>query len=315
MSKKLLALLVAVSACFAFGCSDDDGDSCKANEKRCDGNNAQICTNGSWKTIKCEKGCDKEKNACIVDPGKPDVKCTATSTSECTGTCSTDKLAGWFWSKDALNTVDCPNADCTDANGFVKCGSKSPVCTATSTSKCTGACSADKKAGYYWSKDALKTIDCSKADCTDANGFVQCGETPACTATSTERCTVACNDDKSVGYYWNSTNNQVGERKCPNKDCTIEGTSVKCGNGQTQCKGDQKESGGAIGDCCDTSKYVPDCTNMLRCSKGEIKAISCKEGKSCKLNTDGNCSVESGNYCKDGKYDKTKYPLGYFECA
>lgn len=459
MSKKLLALLVAVSTCCAFGCSDDDSDSCKTGEKRCDGNNAQICVNGNWsKGTPCADGCDKATGVC-KEKAPETGACTTAGEKRCSGK-QLQECKDGNWSK----LEDCKDS-CDEATKACKDGGK---CTATSTSQCTGSCSADKKTGYFWSKEALKTLDCPNADCTDTNGYVQCGETPACTATSTERCNVACSADKSVGYYWNGKENKVGERKCPNKDCIVEGTSVKCesgseptctgekvqtggeegaccdaatyqvscinenanalicakgavkkwtckdnicsvgsdnkvkcdnpngtgggsgtggsqpttctgekvttggavgtccdkdtyqqtctdGNahalvcwdgavkqwncanndckantekplqvvcakgdsdqGTTQCNGDPKESGGAVGDCCNKDKYAPDCTGMLRCSNGVIKAISCKDGKSCKLNTDGTCSVESGNYCKDGKYDKTKYPLGYFECV
>ena len=391
MSKKLLALLVAVSTCCAFGCSDDDSDSCKTGEKRCDGNNAQICVNGNWsKGTPCANGCDKATGVC-KDDNKPEA-CKTAGEKRCSGK-QLQECKDGNWSTLKVCEVSCDEAK----KECVPVEPPSGKCTATSTSQCTGSCSADKKAGWFWSKDTLKTVDCPNADCTDTNGYVQCGEPTACTATSTERCNVACSADKSVGYYWNGKENKVGERKCPNKDCTIEGTSVKCESGSeptctgekvqtggeegaccdaatyqvscinenanalicakgavkkwtckdnicsvgsdnkvkcdnpngtgggsgtgdtepgtTQCNGDPKESGGAVGDCCNKDKYAPDCTGMLRCSNGVIKAISCKDGKSCKLNTDGTCSVESGNYCKDGKYDKTKYPLGYFECV
>ena len=240
MSKKLLALLVAVSTCCAFGCSDDDSDSCKTGEKRCDGNNAQICVNGNWsKGTPCADGCDEATKAC-VDPN-PGGKCTATSTSQC-----------------------------------------------------TGSCSADKKTGYFWSKEALKTVDCPNADCTDTNGYVQCGETPACTATSTERCNVACSADKSVGYYWNGKENKVGERKCPNKDCIVEGTSVKCESGsEPTCTGEKVQTGGEEGACCDAATYQVSCinenANALICAKGAVKKWTCK---------DNICSVGSDNKVK-----------------
>lgn len=282
MSKKLLALLVAVSTCCAFGCSDDDSDSCKTGEKRCDGNNAQICVNGNWsKGTPCADGCDKATGVCTVPPCKTagEKRCSGKELQEC---------KDGNWSKVEVCTGSCDEATkaCVPNPGG--------KCTATSTSQCTGSCSADKKTGYFWSKEALKTVDCPNADCTDTNGYVQCGETPACTATSTERCNVACSADKSVGYYWNGKENKVGERKCPNKDCTIEGTSVKCESGsEPTCTGEKVQTGGEEGACCDAATYQVSCinenANALICAKGAVKKWTCK---------DNICSVGSDNKVK-----------------
>lgn len=218
MSKKLLALLVAVSTCCAFGCSDDDSDSCKTGEKRCDGSNAQICVNGSWsKGTPCANGCDKATKACKDDnPG-------------------TTPKVGDPCDKSTFQQV-CING-----------GANALVC---------------------WD-NVVKQWNCANNDC-------------------------KANAEKPLQVV------------CAKGDSD---------QGTTQCNGDPKESGGAVGDCCNKDKYAPDCTDMLRCSNGVIKAISCQNGKSCKLNTDGNCSVESGSFCKNGKYDTKKYPLGYFECV
>ncbi|MBS7379845.1 MAG: hypothetical protein KIG72_01075 [Bradymonadales bacterium] len=284
MSKKLLALLVAVSTCCAFGCSDDDSDSCKTGEKRCDGNNAQICVNGNWsKGTPCANGCDKATGVC-KDDNKPK-DCTTAGEKRCSGK-QLQECKDGNWSK----LEDCA-ISCDEATKACKDGGK---CTATSTSQCTGSCSADKKTGYFWSKEALKTVDCPNADCTDTNGYVQCGETPACTATSTERCNVACSADKSVGYYWNSKDKKVGERKCPNKDCIVEGTSVKCeSDSEPTCTGEKVQTGGEEGACCDAATYQVSCinenANALICAKGAVKKWTCK---------DNICSVGSDNKVK-----------------
>ena len=286
MSKKLLALLVAVSTCCAFGCSDDDSDSCKTGEKRCDGNNAQICVNGNWsKGTPCADGCDKATGVCIVPP----VTCKTAGEKRCSGK-ELQECKDGNWSKVEVCTGSCDEAK----KECVPVEPPSGKCTATSTSQCTGSCSADKKTGYFWSKEALKTVDCPNADCTDTNGYVQCGETPACTATSTERCNVACSADKSVGYYWNGKENKVGERKCPNKDCTIEGTSVKCESGsEPTCTGEKVQTGGEEGACCDAATYQVSCinenANALICAKGAVKKWTCK---------DNICSVGSDNKVK-----------------
>lgn len=284
MSKKLLALLVAVSTCCAFGCSDDDSDSCKTGEKRCDGNNAQICVNGNWsKGTPCANGCDKATGVCRDD------ECKTAGEKRCSGK-ELQECKDGNWSKVEVCTGSCDEAK----KECVPVEPPSGKCTATSTSQCTGSCSADKKTGYFWSKEALKTVDCPNADCTDTNGYVQCGETPACTATSTERCNVACSADKSVGYYWNGKENKVGERKCPNKDCTIEGTSVKCESGsEPTCTGEKVQTGGEEGACCDAATYQVSCinenANALICAKGAVKKWTCK---------DNICSVGSDNKVK-----------------
>ena len=288
MSKKLLALLVAVSTCCAFGCSDDDSDSCKTGEKRCDGNNAQICVNGNWsKGTPCANGCDKATGVCKEKA--PDTgACTTAGEKRCSGKQLQEcKDGNWSKLEDCKDSCDEATKACVNPNPGGKC-------TATSTSQCTGSCSADKKTGYFWSKEALKTVDCPNADCTDTNGYVQCGETPACTATSTERCNVACSADKSVGYYWNSKDKKVGERKCPNKDCIVEGTSVKCESGsEPTCTGEKVQTGGEEGACCDAATYQVSCinenANALICAKGAVKKWTCK---------DNICSVGSDNKVK-----------------
>ena len=140
----------------------------------------------------------------------------------------------------------------------------------------------------------MKTVDCPNADCTDTNGYVQCGVRPPCTAESTERCNVACSADKSVGYYWNGKENKVGERKCPNKDCIVEGTSVKCESGsEPTCTGEKVQTGGEEGACCDAATYQVSCindnANALICAKGAVKKWTCK---------DNICSVGSDNKVK-----------------
>ncbi len=291
MSKKLLALLIAVSTCCAFGCSDDDSDSCKMGEKRCDGNISQTCINGSWnKGTTCTNGCDTAKGVCKGDDKKPEA-CKTAGEKRCSGK-ELQECKDGNWSTLKVCEVSCDETK-------KECGGGDGVCTATSTSKCTGACSADKKAGYFWSKDTLKTVDCPNSDCTATNGYVQCGELPKCTAESTERCNVACSADKSVGYYWNSKDKKVGERKCPNNDCTIEGTSVKCegdkGNGErpsdvpaTCVKGTSK------GMCSAEDKQPYICGD-----KGEYYKGKCESG-TCFACSNGwvGCGATEADVCK-----------------
>ena len=412
MSKKLLALLVAVSTCCAFGCSDDDSDSCKTGEKRCDGNNAQICVNGNWsKGTPCANGCDKATGVC-KDDTKPEA-CKTAGEKRCSGKQLQEcKDGNWSKLEDCKDSCDEATKACKKDGGsdpIPEVGS--PCDKSTFQQVCING---GANALVCWD-DVVKQWNCANNDCkanADKPLQVICakGESkPTETTCTGEKVTTGgavgtcCDKDTyqqtcidgnahalvcwdGAVTQWNCANNQCsantekplqvvcakGESKptettctgekvttggavgtccdkdtyqqtctdgnahalvcwdgavkqwdCANNDCkanTEKPLQVVCAKGDsepgtTQCNGDPKESGGAVGDCCNKDKYAPDCTGMLRCSNGVIKAISCKDGKSCKLNTDGTCSVESGNYCKDGKYDKTKYPLGYFECV
>ena len=410
MSKKLLALLVAVSTCCAFGCSDDDSDSCKTGEKRCDGNNAQICVNGNWsKGTPCANGCDKATGVC-KDDTKPEA-CKTAGEKRCSGKQLQEcKDGNWSKLEDCKDSCDEATKACKKDGGsdpIPEVGS--PCDKSTFQQVCING---GANALVCWD-DVVKQWNCANNDCkanADKPLQVICakGDTQPTTCTGEKVTTggavgTCCDKDTyqqtcidgnahalvcwdGAVTQWNCANNQCsantekplqvvcakGESKptettctgekvttggavgtccdkdtyqqtctdgnahalvcwdgavkqwdCANNDCkanTEKPLQVVCAKGDsepgtTQCNGDPKESGGAVGDCCNKDKYAPDCTGMLRCSNGVIKAISCKDGKSCKLNTDGTCSVESGNYCKDGKYDKTKYPLGYFECV
>ena len=410
MSKKLLALLVAVSTCCAFGCSDDDSDSCKTGEKRCDGNNAQICVNGNWsKGTPCANGCDKATGVC-KDDNKPEA-CKTAGEKRCSGKQLQEcKDGNWSKLEDCKDSCDEATKACKEDGGsgtIPEVGS--PCDKSTFQQVCING---GANALVCWD-DVVKQWNCANNDCkanADKPLQVICakGDTQPTTCTGEKVTTggavgTCCDKDTyqqtcidgnahalvcwdGAVTQWNCANNQCsantekplqvvcakGESKptettctgekvttggavgtccdkdtyqqtctdgnahalvcwdgavkqwnCANNDCkanTEKPLQVVCAKGDsepgtTQCNGDPKESGGAVGDCCNKDKYAPDCTGMLRCSNGVIKAISCKDGKSCKLNTDGTCSVESGNYCKDGKYDKTKYPLGYFECV
>ncbi len=404
MSKKLLALLVAVSTCCAFGCSDDDSDSCKTGEKRCDGNNAQICVNGNWsKGTPCADGCDKATGVCRgACKTAGEKRCSGKQLQEC-------KDGNWSKLKDCKDSCDEATKACKDGGSGTIPEVGSPCDKSTFQQVCING---GANALVCWN-DVVTKWNCANNDC-KANAEkplqVICakGDTQPTTCTGEKVTTggavgTCCDKDTyqqtcidgnahalvcwdGAVTQWNCANNQCsantekplqvvcakGESKptettctgekvttggavgtccdkdtyqqtctdgnahalvcwdgavkqwnCANNDCkanTEKPLQVVCAKGDsepgtTQCNGDPKESGGAVGDCCNKDKYAPDCTGMLRCSNGVIKAISCKDGKSCKLNTDGTCSVESGNYCKDGKYDKTKYPLGYFECV
>lgn len=370
MSKKLLALLVAVSTCCAFGCSDDDSDSCKTGEKRCDGNNAQICVNGNWsKGTPCANGCDKATGVCKEKA--PDTgACTTAGEKRCSGKQLQEcKDGNWSKLEDCKGSCDEATKACKDdggsgtipevgspcdkstfqqvcingganalvcwddvvkqwncANNDCKANADKPlqvICAKgdTQPTTCTGekvqtggeegaccdaatyqvSCINENANALICAKGAVKKWTCkdnicsvgsdNKVKCDNPNGTgggSGTGDTDNledCTATSNAKCKVACNDDKSVGYYWNGNKSEVGKRECPNKDCIIEGTSVKCAGAAT-C--DQKpvcnEAGNKVTYCSSSSGltdkdcpqcYVDDDTfwcngdqNLPKCAKG-----------------------------------------------
>lgn len=370
MSKKLLALLVAVSTCCAFGCSDDDSDSCKTGEKRCDGNNAQICVNGNWsKGTPCADGCDKATGVC-KEKAPSTGACTTAGEKRCSGKQLQEcKDGNWSKLEDCKDSCDeatkackkdggsdtipevgspcdkstfqqvCINGGanalvCWDdvvkqwncANNDCKANADKPlqvICAKgdTQPTTCTGekvttggeegaccdaatyqvSCINENANALICAKGAVKKWTCkdnicsvgsdNKVKCDNPNGTgggSGTGDTDNledCTATSNAKCKVACNDDKSVGYYWNGNKSEVGKRECPNKDCIIEGTSVKCAGAST-C--DQKpvcnEAGNKVTYCSSSSGltdkdcpqcYVDDDTfwcngdqNLPKCAKG-----------------------------------------------
>ena len=415
MSKKLLALLVAVSTCCAFGCSDDDSDSCKTGEKRCDGNNAQICVNGNWsKGTPCADGCDKATGVC-KDDNKPEACKTAgekrcsgkqlqeckdgnwSKLEDCTGSCDeatkackddggsgttpevgspcdkstfqqvcinggANALVCW---DDVVKQWNCANNDCkanADKPLQVICakGDTQPT-TCTGEKVTTGgeegaccdaatyqvSCINDNANALICAKGAVKKWTCkdnicsvgsdNKVKCDNPNGTgggSGTGDTDNledCTATSNAKCKVACNDDKSVGYYWNGNKSEVGKRECPNKDCIIEGTSVKCAGAAT-C--DQKpvcnEAGNKVTYCSSSSGltdkdcpqcYVDDDTfwcngdqNLPKCAKGATSkcigtCLSDTEG----VFWDNNTNAVKDKTCTDSKKcNATK--SGYVSC-
>lgn len=370
MSKKLLALLVAVSTCCAFGCSDDDSDSCKTGEKRCDGNNAQICVNGNWsKGTPCANGCDKATGVC-KEKAPETGACTTAGEKRCSGKQLQEcKDGNWSKLEDCTGSCDEATKACKDdggsgttpevgspcdkstfqqvcingganalvcwddvvkqwncANNDCKANADKPlqvICAKgdTQPTTCTGekvttggeegaccdaatyqvSCINDNANALICAKGAVKKWTCkdnicsvgsdNKVKCDNPNGTgggSGTGDTDNledCTATSNAKCKVACNDDKSVGYYWNGNKSEVGKRECPNKDCIIEGTSVKCAGAST-C--DQKpvcnEAGNKVTYCSSSSGltdkdcpqcYVDDDTfwcngdqNLPKCAKG-----------------------------------------------
>lgn len=295
MSKKLLALLVAVSTCCAFGCSDDDSDSCKTGEKRCDGNNAQICVNGNWsKGTPCANGCDKATGVC-KDDNKPEA-CKTAGEKRCSGK-ELQECKDGNWSKVEVCKDSCDEAkkECVEP---IEPPTGNECAPGVTNKDCTPACSADKATGYFWNSktDAIGSKPCPKKDCYIDGTSVKCKEVEKCDKNTAKK---TCVDANTVSFCNN--NGEMQTKTC--NSCTLnadstyyccDGNNSKCDDGDIpKCTGEKVQTGGEEGACCDAATYQVSCinenANALICAKGAVKKWTCK---------DNICSVGSDNKVK-----------------
>lgn len=246
MSKKLLALLVAVSTCCAFGCSDDDSDSCKTGEKRCDGSNAQICVNGSWTTIKCEKGCDKATGVCTV----PKDPCTTAGEKRCSGKELQEcKDGNWSKLEDCKDSCDEAKKECVEP---IEPPTGNECAPGVTNKDCTPACSADKATGYFWNSktDAIGSKTCPKKDCYIDGTSVKCKEVEKCDKNTAKK---TCVDANTVSFCNN--NGEMQTKTC--NSCTLNADSTYncCDGNNSKCDGGGSGTGdtGNLEDCTATS--------------------------------------------------------------
>jgi hypothetical protein len=92
---------------------------CTHGEYQCDANFSYVCRNGEWGIDEfCQNGCDADTGKCNMKyiPGEACTKDTYTPS------CSADKLNGYYCgSYGTVVTVSCPNANCVNNNGYIKC--------------------------------------------------------------------------------------------------------------------------------------------------------------------------------------------------
>lgn len=164
--------------------------------------------------------------------------------------------------------VNCKKADSGSSSG--------ETCDQTTYAK---GCTSELAGSYCGNKGTVVNVKCTADDpCVDNGGYIACksqqkNNTPstgvACTPESTGQCDVACNADKTEGYYWDTTRDVVGTKKCPNADCTVSGTSVGCASGST----------GGSSETCDVETYVNTCADDKAtakvCVKGTVKNWTC----------------------------------------
>ena len=318
MSKKLLALLVAVSTCCAFGCSDDDSDSCKTGEKRCDGNNAQICVNGNWsKGTPCADGCDKATGVC-KEKAPATGACTTAGEKRCSGK-QLQECKDGNWSKLEDCAISCDEATkaCKKDGGsdtIPEVGS--PCDKSTFQQVCING---GANALVCWD-DVVKQWNCANNDCkanADKPLQVICakgeskptettctgekvttgGEEGACCDAATYQ--VSCINDNANALI--CAKGAVKKWTCKDNICSVgSDNKVKCdnpngtgGSQTTTCTGEKVQTGGEEGACCDAATYQVSCindnANALICAKGAVKKWTCK---------DNICSVGSDNKVK-----------------
>lgn len=246
MSKKLLALLVAVSTCCAFGCSDDDSDSCKTGEKRCDGSNAQICVNGSWTTIKCEKGCDKATGVCTV----PKDPCTTAGEKRCSGKELQEcKDGNWSKLEDCKDSCDEAKKECVEP---IEPPTGNECAPGVTNKDCTPACSADKATGYFWNSktDAIGSKTCPKKDCYIDGTSVKCKEVEKCDKNTAKK---TCVDANTVSFCNN--NGEMQTKTCNSCTLNADSTYYCCDGNNSKCDGGGSGTGdtGNLEDCTATS--------------------------------------------------------------
>ena len=290
MSKKLLALLVAVSTCCAFGCSDDDSDSCKTGEKRCDGNNAQICVNGNWsKGTPCADGCDKATGVCTVPPAT----CKTAGEKRCSGK-ELQECKDGNWSKVEVCKDSCDEATkaCKDGGSGTIPEVGSPCDKSTFQQVCING---GANALVCWN-DVVTKWNCANNDC-KANAEkplqVICAkgtdELPSDVPTTCVKGTSKgmCSAENNQPYICGDNGYYKG--KCESGTCfACSDGWVGCGateadvcKTQTTCTGEKVPTGGEEGACCDAATYQVSCinenANALICAKGAVKKWTCKD--------------------------------------
>ena len=289
MSKKLLTLLIAASACCAFGCGDDDS-SCQNGERRCDGDELSMCAMGKWITQKCANGCDAVQKVCKGEGGTSTGKECAPggADKDCKAACKSDGSEGYYWKGDKVETLKCEGAQKCKVDG------NQVGCVAEGASECEGGKSecVDAKTsrvcafGTWVSMPCDGGCDSTTGDCVDKD----------CTATSKGLCTPACSADKTEGYMWSAATGKNETVKCDGgKTCSVSEGSIVCGSGGSgsdgECTGDIVTTGGEVGNCCDSKTYKSTCTDgnahALVCVKGKVTQWTCANN-GCKPMADSN---------------------------
>ena len=288
MSKKLLVLLIAASACCALGCGDDDS-SCGTGEKRCDGNKLNVCVLGKWVSQECANGCDAAKGMCKAEGSSTGEDCAPGGADKnCKAACKSDGTEGYYWKGDKVETVKCEDdKKCKVDGNQVSCVEKGAAECEDGKSECTDADTSRLCFFGQWLPTPCDGgCDSTTGMCVDKD----------CTATSKGLCNPACNADKTEGYRWQAATGKVETVRCDGgKTCSITqdsfgGTDVVCGSGSDGgCTGDIVTTGGEVGNCCNSETYQQTCTDgnahALVCWSGKVTQWDCADND-CKPNSE-----------------------------
>ena len=243
--------------------AEDCGAGTKLDTAKCEcvpDGGGETCTK---KAEDCGAGTklDTAKCECVPDGGGNDPKvgddCDKTSYKK---VCGSDGNSAYYCDKDGkVAKADCAGCTINAESNRYECADNRPDCTADSKEACKGACSADKKTGYFWNKE-LKTVDCSaKSDCTVDGTYVKCAsaESASCegkldkggkvgddcdrncytqTCTNSGKNALVCWDDKVAEWTCATTCQDAGydaskplQVKCPKGGAETTGTPCKPG--------------------------------------------------------------------------------------
>ncbi|MBQ9394146.1 MAG: hypothetical protein IJU23_01340, partial [Proteobacteria bacterium] len=265
MSKKLLAILAALSVagCVVTACGDDDndnsGDSCTIGQKACVGTDSiKVCLNNKWSDAqKCPTGqtCSAGANgdaACGAGGGGT---CTAGATM-CDGN-NLKVCTGTTWTSTA-----CPTGTTCTVSGTTA------TCAPNGQTTCTN--------GQTQCVNNVSQI-CSNGTWT--NGGNACGSTPTTDPKAGDPCDESsypggCSNDGTKRYYCQSG-------ALVEKTCDGGKTCVAKGNNSSSCEG---------GETCTKETYQAGCTDSLNGSycgnNGTVVTVKCTADKPC-VNNDG----------------------------
>ena len=305
MSKKFLAVLIALSMTGFYACDDDNNDggsSCTANT--CNGTKLQICSGGK---VVLEKdcgalGCNAMLGQCNSS-SQPTCD-TATVSAQCTSLGQVFDAASCSCKPNG--TVD-PNPNpgtgvvgsACDRNTYkqtcINNGANALVCWDDVVTQwdCGGGC---QDAGYNPAKplqvncqkgssgggDPSNTLPNPKGDSTVAGASCDPGTYYG-----------ACSDDFTKRYYCGKDNTVV-ENSCNNgcDPASLGNNGSKCKSGGGGGGSDLKE-GGNVGDACDRNVYKQTCinsgANALVCWDNKVAQWNCKDSQ-----------------CQDAGYDPQK---------
>ncbi|MBQ9242597.1 MAG: hypothetical protein IJ165_05140 [Proteobacteria bacterium] len=299
MSKKLLAVMIALSMAGMSACSggeEDSGNACTTNT--CSGNISNICNGGKVVLTKdCGAlGCNAATGVCNTTSPNPQQCDTATVSAQCAASgqmfdaasCSCKPNGGGGGQSGTVGTAcDRSTYKQTCING----GANALVCWDDVVTQwdCGGGC---QDAGYDPAKplqvncqkgssgggDPSNTLPNPKGDSTVAGA--------SCDASTYYG---ACSDDFTKRYYCDKASGQVVEKDCASgcDPASLGNNSSKCksGGGQSSsCTGEKVTTGGTAGtSCCDSSTYQVSCingnANALICSKGVVAQWDCKDSQ------------------------------------